>query len=40
MNSANRVCRAVVEGLVFGFTFAIGWFAAVLLLGVAGAVAA
>jgi len=28
-----RFCNALVEGLVFGFTFAVGWFAAALLLG-------
>lgn len=33
MNSACRVWNALCEGLVFGFTFAIGWFAAALLLG-------
>jgi hypothetical protein len=28
-----RFCNAIAEGLVLGFTFAIGWFAAALLLG-------
>lgn len=33
MSPAINVCRSVAEGLIFGFTFAIGWFAALLLLG-------
>jgi len=28
-----RLLNAISEGLLFGFTFAIGWFAAALLLG-------
>ena len=30
----SRLATAIVEGLTFGFTFALGWFAAALLLGV------
>jgi hypothetical protein len=29
----TRFLNAIVEGLLFGFTFAIGWFAAALVLG-------
>ena len=29
----GRIMNAVTEGLIFGFTFAIGWFGALLLLG-------
>jgi hypothetical protein len=29
----SRLANALLEGLAFGFTFAIGWFAAALLLG-------
>ena len=28
-----RLCNVIAEGLIYGFTFAIGWFAAVLMLG-------
>ena len=35
MSSACRVMNAICEGLMFGFMFAIGWFAAAFLLGVA-----
>ena len=30
----SRICNAVLEGLTFGFTFALGWFAAALLFGI------
>ena len=33
MSPATHILRSVSEGLIFGFTFAIGWFAALLLLG-------
>lgn len=30
----SHIAKAVLDGLTFGFTFALGWFAAALLLGV------
>ena len=35
MNSATSLCRTLVDGLLMGFTFALGWFCAALLVGVA-----
>ena len=35
MCGASRAVQLVAEGLIFGFTFALGWFAALLLLGAA-----
>jgi hypothetical protein len=35
MSAAGRVCRTIADGLLFGFTFALGWFFAVLLIGAA-----
>jgi len=35
MKTMRQVLQAVCEGFVFGFTFALGWFAAALLAGVA-----
>lgn len=33
-STVSRVWRSISEGLIFGFTFAIGWIAAVMLTGV------
>lgn len=33
MGPVSHVCNVVLEGLVFGFTFAIGWIAAMLFVG-------
>lgn len=33
MNSLSRTAGVVIEGLVYGFTFAVGWFAALMMLG-------
>ena len=33
MTAAPSVWRMVVEGLIFGFTFALGWLAAVMAVG-------
>jgi hypothetical protein len=33
MSAARSVCRMVAEGLIFGFTFALGWVFALLLIG-------
>ncbi len=35
MHSVRRFASAICEGLIFGFTFALGWFAAAVLFGVA-----
>jgi len=35
MSAAGHVCRMVTEGLLFGFTFALGWFFALLVIGAA-----
>lgn len=34
MSAMSHVWRQIAEGLMFGFTFALGWFAAVLTVGV------
>ena len=34
MGPLARTGNALLEGLIFGFTFAIGWMAALLLIGV------
>jgi len=34
-NAASSICRTISEGLIFGFTFAIGWFLAAIMLGIA-----
>lgn len=33
MGAMRSILNAICEGLVFGFTFALGWFAAALLAG-------
>lgn len=33
MGAVRSILNAICEGLVFGFTFALGWFAAALLAG-------
>lgn len=33
-STVSRIWQCVSEGLIFGFTFAIGWIAAVMLTGV------
>jgi len=33
MSAAGNVCKTIVEGLLFGFTFALGWFFALALFG-------
>ena len=33
MNAATRVWNAILDGLIFGFTFAIGWIAALVAVG-------
>jgi hypothetical protein len=33
MNTASNTLRVVAEGLIYGFTFALGWVAALLLVG-------
>jgi phosphotransferase system glucose/maltose/N-acetylglucosamine-specific IIC component len=35
MKSGSGIIRTITEGLIFGFTFALGWFFAAMLLGVA-----
>jgi len=33
MSRASRIIQMITEGLVFGFTFALGWIAAVVVTG-------
>ena len=33
MSTASRIMQMITEGLVFGFTFALGWIAAVVVAG-------
>ncbi len=33
-STASRVWRSISEGLIFGFTFALGWIGALMLTGV------
>jgi hypothetical protein len=33
MNAVSNVCRSITEGLLFGFTFAIGYVVALFLIG-------
>jgi len=33
MSTASRIMQMITEGLVFGFTFALGWIAAVIVTG-------
>jgi hypothetical protein len=33
-STVSRIWQSISEGLIFGFTFALGWIAAVMLTGV------
>jgi hypothetical protein len=33
MSAVGQICRTIAEGLIFGFTFALGWIFALLLIG-------
>ena len=33
MGNASRTLQAISEGLIYGFTFALGWLAAIFLVG-------